>query len=73
MEYSRNITGDMLKMMRTVEVLIAIIIITGAFIGVSYFAVLPSPHQVSPINLDAALTYDAGDVGFKSCFKPSRF
>jgi len=39
-------------MMRTVEVLMAIIIITGAFIGVSYFAVLPSPHQVSPINLN---------------------
>ena len=38
-------------MMRTVEVIMAIIIITGAFIGVSYFAVLPSPNQVSPINL----------------------
>ena len=38
-------------MMRTVEVLIVIIIITGAFVGVSYFAVLPSPSQVSPINL----------------------
>ncbi len=38
-------------MMRTVEVIMVIIIITGAFIAVSYFAVLPSPHQVSPINL----------------------
>lgn len=39
-------------MMRTVEVIMAIIIITGAFIGVSYFAVLPSPNQVSPVNLE---------------------
>lgn len=38
-------------MMRTIEVLIVIIIITGAFIGASFFAVLPSPRQVSPVNL----------------------
>ena len=38
-------------MMRTIEVLIVIIIITGAFIGVSFFAVLPGPREVSPINL----------------------
>lgn len=38
-------------MMRTVEVLIVIIIISGAFIGVSFFDVLPPPHQVAPINL----------------------
>ena len=38
-------------MMRTVEVLLVIIIITGAFIASSYFAVLPWPRQVSPINL----------------------
>jgi hypothetical protein len=38
-------------MMRTIEVLIVIIIITGAFIGASFFAVLPSPRQVSPMNL----------------------
>ncbi len=38
-------------MMRTVEVLIVIIIITGAFIISSYFAVLPWPRQVSPVNL----------------------
>jgi len=37
--------------MRTVEVLIVIIIITGAFIISSFFAVLPWPRQVSPINL----------------------
>ncbi len=38
-------------MMRTVEVLIIIIIITGAFIASSQFAVLPWPRQISPINL----------------------
>jgi len=38
-------------MMRTIEVLIVIIIITGAFIGASFFAVLPWPRQVSPVNL----------------------
>jgi hypothetical protein len=38
-------------MMRTIEVLIVIIIITGAFIGASFFAVLPWPRQVSPMNL----------------------
>jgi hypothetical protein len=38
-------------MMRTVEILLVIIIITGAFIIASLFAVLPSPQQVSPTNL----------------------
>jgi hypothetical protein len=38
-------------MMRTVEVLIVIIIISGAFVSASYFAVLPWPRQVSPMNL----------------------
>jgi hypothetical protein len=38
-------------MMRTVEILIVIIIITGAFIIASSFAVLPWPRQVSPVNL----------------------
>jgi len=38
-------------MMRTIEVLVVIIIITGAFIATSYFAVLPWPRQVSPVNL----------------------
>jgi hypothetical protein len=38
-------------MMRTVEVLIVIIIIAGAFIISSFFAVLPWPRQVSPVNL----------------------
>jgi len=38
-------------MIRTIEVLFVIIILSGAFIAVSYFAVLPSPREVSPINL----------------------
>jgi hypothetical protein len=38
-------------MMRTVEILLVIIIITGAFVISSFYAVLPSPRQVSPINL----------------------
>ena len=38
-------------MMRTIEVLIVVIIVTGAFISVSYFAVLPGPRQISPMNL----------------------
>ncbi len=39
-------------MIRTVEVLFVIIIIAGAFIGSAYFAVLPTPRQVSPLNLN---------------------
>ncbi len=38
-------------MMRTVEVLIVVMIMTGAFLTASFFAVLPSPRQVSPLNL----------------------
>jgi hypothetical protein len=38
-------------MMRTVEILIVILIMTGAFLTASFFAILPSPRQVSPINL----------------------
>jgi len=38
-------------MMRTVEVLLAIIIISVAFVATSYFAVLPLPRQVSALNL----------------------
>lgn len=38
-------------MMRTIEILIVIIIITGAFIIASFYAVLPWPRQVSPVNL----------------------
>ena len=38
-------------MMRTIEVLLVIIIITGASIIASLYAFLPQPQQVSPINL----------------------
>jgi hypothetical protein len=38
-------------MMRTIEVIIVIVIITGAFMVASYYAVLPWPRQVSPVNL----------------------
>jgi hypothetical protein len=38
-------------MMRTLEVVLVIVILLGAFAVVSYFAVLPFPRQVSPLNL----------------------
>jgi hypothetical protein len=38
-------------MMRTVEILIVIIILTGAFMASTYYAVLPWPREVSPMNL----------------------
>jgi hypothetical protein len=38
-------------MMRTIEVMLVIIIILGAFVIASFFAVLPSPLEVSPLNL----------------------
>jgi hypothetical protein len=37
--------------MRTIEILFVIIILSSAFVTASYFAVLPSPNEVSPINL----------------------
>jgi hypothetical protein len=38
-------------MMRTIEILFVIVIMMGAFITASLFAVLPGPSQVSPLNL----------------------
>lgn len=38
-------------MIRTIEIIFVIIILSGAFIAASYFAVLPSPQEVSPLNL----------------------
>jgi hypothetical protein len=38
-------------LIRTIEILFVIIILSGAFIAASYFAVLPSPQEVSPLNL----------------------
>jgi len=61
-------------MMRTIEIFLVIIIITAAFIISSLFAVLPSPRQVSPLNLRRlALTtlqtldvdYDLSEIVFK--------
>jgi hypothetical protein len=61
--------------MRTIEVFLVIIIITAAFIISSFFAVLPQPRQVSPLNLRRlALTtlqtldgdYDLSGTAFKS-------
>jgi hypothetical protein len=44
-------------MMRTIEAIIVIIIMFAAFLAASYFIVLPSPREVSPMNLRAlALT-----------------
>jgi hypothetical protein len=66
-------------MMRTVEVLLVIIIITGAFLIASFFAVLPSPREVSPLNLRRlALTtmqtldsdYDLSETVFKPVTDP---
>jgi len=54
-------------MMRTVEILLVIIIIIGAFIIAAFFAVLPSPRQVSPLNLRrlALTTLQTLDVNYK--------
>ncbi len=38
-------------MMRSVEILIVIVILAGAFIVASSFTVLPEPRQVSPVNV----------------------
>ncbi len=67
-------------MMRTIEVFLVIIIITGAFIISSFFAVLPQPRQVSPLNLRRlALTtlqtldadYSLSEIVFKDSSDPS--
>jgi len=63
-------------MMRTIEILLVIIIITGAFIIASLFTVLPYPRQVSPIDLRrlALTTLQSLDVDHdlsETVFKPS--
>jgi len=62
-------------MMRTIEIFLVIVVITGAFIISSFFAVLPSPRQVSPVNLRrlALTTLQTLDVNYdlsKTVFKP---
>jgi hypothetical protein len=60
-------------MMRSIEILLVIIIMTGAFLTASFFAVLPEPRRVSPLNLRRlALTtlqtldvkHDISDIAF---------
>jgi hypothetical protein len=53
-------------MMRTIEVLLVIIIILGAFVTASFFAVLPSPREISPLNLRrlALTTLELLDVNY---------
>jgi hypothetical protein len=63
-------------MMRTIEILLVIIIITGAFVISSFFAVLPSPRQVSPMSLEriALTTLQQLDVSHDlstTIFQPS--
>jgi len=63
-------------MMRTIEVLLVIIIITGAFIIASFFAVLPMPRRVSPLNLRrlALTTLQTLDLDYhlsETAFKPT--
>jgi hypothetical protein len=67
-------------MMRTIEVFLVILIITAALIISSFFAVLPQPRQVSPLNLRRlALTtlqtldgdYDLSGTAFKSPDDPA--
>jgi hypothetical protein len=62
-------------MMRTIEVFLVIIIITGAFIVASFYAVLPIPRRVSPMNLKrlALTTLEVLDADYNlsaTVFKP---
>jgi hypothetical protein len=62
-------------MMRTIEVFLVIIIITGAFIIASFYAVLPIPRRVSPMNLKrlALTTLEVLDADYNlsaTVFKP---
>jgi len=61
-------------MMRTIEVFIVIIIITSAFLISSFYAVLPQPRRVSPLNLrrialSTLQTLDAGYSLSETVFK----
>lgn len=62
-------------MMRTIEILLVIMIITGAFLIAAFFAVLPQPRQISPLNLRrlALTTLQTLDVDHdlsETTFKP---
>lgn len=67
-------------MMRTIEIFLVIIIVTGAFVISSFFAILPQPRRVSPLNLRRiALTtlqtldtdYDLSEIVFKNESDPA--
>jgi hypothetical protein len=62
-------------LLRTIEVLFVILILSGAFIAATYLAVLPAPQEVSPINLRRLSfttlqmldsDYDLGRVAFET-------
>jgi hypothetical protein len=62
-------------MMRTIEILLVILIMMGGFIIASFFAVLPQPSQVSPLNLRrlSLTTLQMLDVNYNlsgTVFKP---
>ena len=62
-------------MMRTIEIILVITILLGAFLVASYFAVLPSPRRVSSINLKKLAattlqTLDSDSSLSETVFKP---
>jgi len=62
--------------MRTIEIILVVTIILGALLVASFFAVLPSPRQVSPLSLRrlALTTMQTLDVDYdlsEAVFKPS--
>jgi hypothetical protein len=62
---SRRVSGDRL-MMRTIEIMLVIIIITSAFLISSFYTVLSQPRSVSPLNLRriALSTLQTLDTGY---------
>ena len=61
--------------MRTIEILFVIVIMMGGFITASFFAVLPGPSQVSPLNLSrlSLTTLEMLDTNYNlsgTVFKP---
>src|SRR3972149_10462654 len=63
-------------MMRTVEIVLVIMILLGAFLIASNFAVLPPPRTVSPLNLEKLAlttlqTLDSDHSLSETVFKPA--
>lgn len=72
----RRSRGDEIEMMRTVEIILVIMILLGAFLIASNFAVLPSPRRVSPLNLEKLAlttlqTLDSDHSLSETVFKPT--